>query len=245
MTITVVTTWGDHQADAQGLSWVEGARAWPRDWRPVVYGPRPLGREWPNHITFRPERIGDVDDLAPPDNRRVTGRLPYFCWRDAERQNGYSFRTDARRFAWKVFALIHAADRILEPGLLVWLDADVRTVHSPPPDLWEQLVGDAALGYLDRPAAWAETGCLIIRLPTAWSFIGDLRQIYQPSRLYQEEQWHDGWIVSQLIRRNNYPYAKPIAATRESDVWTKCPGLARYFSHEKGFERKRLHRMKV
>lgn len=249
MTVTVLTTWSKAQSETYGRAWLEGSQKWPTAWERRVYG------EWPGtaplvNTVFLGERTLDVDMLTdwgvyriPPLG--VDGHHPYPCWRGHEIAAGYSFRTDARRFAWKVYALLHAA-RELPTGTLVWLDADVRTRSAPPENLWD-LVSPRDLGWLDRPGAWVETGCLVIRLPMAVPFIDELERVYgDPEVLYGHEQWHDGWIVTQVLRtvlrRPNRMIAAPIATKPpgvRGDVWDHSPLLSRYFSHEKGFERKR------
>lgn len=247
--VTIATTWGAHQSNTLGLEWLRGAHLWPNPWQPLVYGEPPVDPSWThtrwydttNFVDFQAERANEVAERAPAGRPILCGRVPTACWRAAERQGGYSFRTDLRRFAWKAFALLAAARR-QESGILVWLDADVRTIAAPPADLWEQLAGPAAVSWLDRSPNYPDTGCLIFRLPAARPFFERYADHYERGEVMRLDQWHDAWVTWQIIleHRSQQPLAidwLPLARSHRSDVWSDSP-LARYFSHEKGFKRK-------
>lgn len=231
--VTVVTTWSARQAETYGRAWLDGGdRFWPLTWRRVVYGQRPRLFDDTN-VEFRPERTAEVDALAPPHVLESAGRVAKGCWTSKERQGGYSFRTDARRFAWKAFALLDAARR-QETGILVWLDADVRTHARPPEELWRTLLDGAQVSWLDRSPVYPETGCVIFRLPCA-AFFEDYRRQYQDRLLFNLPQWHDAYVFHTIVSND------PLRAWRpyHHGNWETSP-LAPYLIHEKGFVRKQI-----
>lgn len=246
----ITTTWSDEQASTLGVSWLKGAaQYWPEQWKTIVFGKNIYHTfHYLAHDAESPDYTS-VDDLTRAIGpRRAGGREPQPCWRPKDHVAGYSYRTDARRFAWKVFALLRAADIVIKHSsdsdtkeqLLVWLDADVTTHACPPAELWND-ISPAAVGWLDRPGYYPETGCLVLRLPAAVPFLIELKRRYQPEVLTTHWQWHDGWIIGEILKEMPaHRFTRvPIASVRPGDVWGTSP-LAAYFDHLKGDRKQQL-----
>lgn len=166
------------------------------------------------------------------DDKLVSGREPTPVWKQRDRDVGYSFRTDAVKFCRKVFAIADAARR-MEPGLLVWLDADVVTHAYVPADLFTGLLGDDDAAYLGRDGAHSECGFLAFRIPEAQPLIDRWEAFYKTGQFLRAREWHDSYLFD--LARAEVPGLRyrNLTLGGHGHVWFQSP-LADFMDHCKG-----------
>lgn len=171
-------------------------------------------------------------------NHRAAGREPTAAWKRKDRDAGYSFKTDAVKFCRKVFAVADAARRMQEPGVLVWLDADVVSLERFSSEFFIDLLGDADVAYLGRDGVHSECGFLAFRLPIALSMIRVWEAYYESGRFLDQVEWHDSYLFD--LARQSRPHVKyrNLTPGGRGHVWVNSP-LGRHFDHLKG-ERKAM-----
>lgn len=169
------------------------------------------------------------------DNLAAQGREPQPCWKDRERRQGYSFRTDAYKF-WKQILIPEAAAADLADGdVLVWLDGDVETTRPVPYELVAQLLGVGDVAFLGREPKHSEIGFWAVRLnDETRQFLHDIAQVYRSDAVFGLPQWHSAYVwdhvrrQADLVERNLTNPAMPTG-----HVWPHTQ-LGRYMRHDKG-----------
>lgn len=155
----------------------------------------------------------------------------------------HNYRFDAVRFAHKVAAL-ELAFRIGQSDCLVWIDADCVT-HAPIDSEWlSGLLGNADFGYLKRAKREPETGFMLVRRNQAGSeFVAALVNLYRTDDLFQMQEWHDAWVVGELVRLTGIR-AVSLSGDAENTAHPLVNGpLGERLDHLKG-KRKQLGRSK-
>lgn len=117
---------------------------------------------------------------------------------------GKSFRWNAVRFAYKIYAISLVANYTAD-GWLIWLDADTVT-HSniQLADLDRLCPTDAMICYLGRGEKYhSECGWVAYNLDHAntRSFIQDLRGMYDTDRIFDLREWHDSYVWDTVRRQ--------------------------------------------
>jgi hypothetical protein len=115
-----------------------------------------------------------------------------------------SFRWDAVRFAYKIYAISLVAN-YTSNGWLIWLDADTIT-HSPIQlnDLNRLCPTDAMISYLGRGENYhSECGWVAYNLEheATRAFIADLRKMYDTDCIFELPEWHDSYVWDVLRRK--------------------------------------------
>ncbi len=167
-------------------------------------------RHWPDEVGLRvykegwelPAEMGSI--CLTPDLLTSSDWLSQFKARHAHRDTS-DYRMDAVRFAHKVAALI-AADEHCSARWLVWIDGDTFT-HSPirMSDLLDLAPKDGEwIAWLDRRKVYPECGFYIIdrEHPRHGELMLALRCMYDGDLLFREKEWHDSYILQQVVERS-------------------------------------------
>jgi hypothetical protein len=174
------------------------------------YGKRMMDsfhQHWPENIGLRVYREGwniPQPHAATPDLLASSDWLAAFKARHADKPTN-DFRMDAVRFAHKVAALLHA-DTSTSARYIVWLDGDIIT-HAPVSmaDIkeWTPTNGQW-IAWLDRRKVYPECGFYIIdrHHPRHSVAMGALRRMYAEDALFAEKEWHDSYILQQIVMRD-------------------------------------------
>lgn len=231
---TVVTSFGHKGYKLYGLRFLElFSEHWPSTTDLVVYVEEPTARV-PGTTRSLFAVPGCTEFIEKyRGNPLATGRQPTPVWRGKDHEMGYSFRTDAVKFARKVFAVADAA-RTLRTGILAWVDADAHAFRSVPGDLVEQLLGKDDVAYLGRPGAHSECGFLAFRLPQALPVIEAWLAFYTSGAFLQEREWHDSYLFDRAREATVGPRYRDLAPPgARGHVWFDTP-LGQCIDHLKG-----------
>jgi ADP-ribose pyrophosphatase YjhB (NUDIX family) len=211
-------------------------RYWPKEVELQVYVEEPtkMPRDAERSLWAIAEALAFADRHR--DNKAAQGLVPQPCWKDKERLNGYSFRTDAYKF-WKQILIPQAASADMADGdVLIWLDGDVDTTRDVPLDLPYSLLGAAEICYLGRSRGHSEIGFWAVRLnPRTRKFLADIALLYTSDLIFNLPEWHSAYawdsvrktMVPPMAERNICPGAQA------GHVWPYTK-LARYMRHDKG-----------
>ena len=234
----IVTSFGPAGYELYGRRFCE---TFAKAWNPVddllCYVEEPT--EIPRGTTASLLRVPAVADFLErhASNAAVHGRDPQRVWREKEIAAGYSFRTDAYKFARKVFAIADATR--LGPEFLAWIDADTVVLRRTPRDFVAEQLADADVAYLGRENMYSECGFLAFRLPQAWPVLQDWHAFYDEDTFIAEREWHDSYLFDLARKRHPEIKCRNLTPGLVGHVWPRSP-LAPYMDHCKGVERKRL-----
>lgn len=173
------------------------------------------------------------------------GRVAMPCWKPRERETGYSYRTDVRKFSRQMFIPREAAVDLPDGDILAWMDADVITDKDVPEGFIESLLGDAEICYLGRGKKHTELGFWACRLNRrSRSFLHDLAALLETGNFESKAQWHSAYLWD-FVRSFAYDgmakkAAKDLTPGGDGHVWFSTP-LGIYTDHLKG-NRKALGR---
>lgn len=132
------------------------------------------------------------------------GRVPRPCWKDRERRNGYSFRTDAYKF-WKQILIPEATAQGLEDDdILIWLDGDVVTT-APISEAWlHNIIGNADLTYLGREPSHSELGFWAVRVsPRTREFLAAIANVYKTGEFVTLRETHSAFCFDWVRKKSN------------------------------------------
>ena len=154
------------------------------------------------------------------------------------------FRMDAVRFSHKVAALL-ACDRDVDADYLIWVDADTVTHASVTLEVLSSWVprNGAWVSWLDRHSAYPECGFYVINRRHARhrEMMQRLYAMYADDLLFQEKEWHDSYIMEQIVKQANVPTTSLSGSGyRTHHPFVNGP-LGAYMDHMKG-KRKALGR---
>lgn len=197
--VTVVTSFSRQGAHEYGYRFLDTfAKHWPKDVDLVVYreGQETHPRAKMRDLMALPDCLEFI--TSHKDDPLANGRLrpdeaSPACWRNKDRREGYTFRTDAVKFCRKVFAVADAAER-LRSGILVWIDADVVHLDDVPVDFVEGLLAGKDAAYLGRVGCHSECGFLAFRLPDALPLIRRWARFYKTDEVFFLHEWHDSFV---------------------------------------------------
>lgn len=169
------------------------------------------------------------------------GRAPMPCWKSADIERGYGYRTDAVKFCRKVFALADAARYAIDVGheILAWIDADVVTRQNVPRRLIETTLGPIAeVAFLGRPRTHSECGFMAFRLPNALPLIEALERMYAQDYVFDLPEWHDSFVFDYVRAQMPDLIQRDLTPGGSGHVWIRSP-LWPWLDHLKG-DRKQL-----
>lgn len=166
-----------------------------------------------------------------PDDRRPTQIV------DGRK---YQYRLDAVKFAYKTFAVIHAA-LTSDSDVLIWMDADTLTHADVDLDeLGALLPEDRYLAWLERDRSYPECGFYMLNLrhPGNRLVMEAWRQLYVDDSLFQLQEWHDSYVFQQIIREFEAEGVISTCSLSGRGSATNHPlangPLSRWFDHLKG-----------
>lgn len=168
------------------------------------------------------------------------------CWRRFTcpyldgKFDGPHYRWDAKKFAWKVFAMSHAS--LPSSTWRYWLDADVE-IHQPisgamfsPPNV--------LISYLGRPRQeHSETGFIGWRTshPVSLAMLQRMRQYYMTGEVFQLPGWTDSHVFDAVMKEFTgtgifHNYSDGMTGLH---VWPNTV-LGKFMTHHKGPSRKKV-----
>lgn len=158
----------------------------------------------------------------------------------------YNYRFDAAKFTHKVFAIADAIERRMESSEdypIIWLDADTVTLENPQPLL--ATLNRDTFHWLDRTTMpYAETSFLFIPDTARWyiTFMG-LRQIFTSGEFLNHKEYHDGWILTRLMKA--IPSSNFIVKNLTPEDYRGIDAfdnsiLGRYMKHYKGNQKNNI-----
>ncbi len=241
-TVAAVTTFHAAGYAQYGKRFLESFDAhWPPNVALHVYGEDITPAESSARI-FNHNLLAQIPQLAAFKARHENIEAHNGIYEDGE----YGYRTDAVRFAHKVFALAHCALTIKEDAdVLFWIDADTVTLKDIPEDFFDKVLPDGCYtSYLGRGQTYPECGFVGYDLnhPAHYEFITFWQQLYLDDSLFELPEWHDSFVYD-LIRRTFENQGKfksyDIAANvpRSSHPFINSV-LGNFMDHLKGDERK-------
>lgn len=245
MSVTVCTGWTGRGYDALGEQFIY---SFAQHWNAAplfIYVDNPFVIS-----SFIAQRIGTIGaectGLADfidrhKANQAAHGREARPGWRHQERLKGYSFRTDACKFALQLFIPEAAAKHLPDGDILVWFDADVVTFKGVPEGFVESLIGDADVCYLGRAGTHSEIGFWAVRLsPLTRQFLSAMPDLYRSDRIFELREWHSAFVFDH-VRKQMGMKERNLTPRGRNHVWMQSP-LAQFTDHLKGAKRKALGR---
>ena len=225
----------------------------------LAFGMAVIDQRWPPEVTLhifyeetRPSEnserfvyhnfLTEVPELISFKERHQNNAKRMGRQKDGE----YQYRTDAVRFAHKVFALTQCGLSLMnQADVLFWVDADTVTLRDIPAEFLETMLpADVYTSYLGRVHTYSECGFVGYNLAheSNKEFMSFWRQLYLDDSLFQLPEWHDSFVYD-LIRKTFEDKGKftsfDIAA---ADPPSNHPFinsvLGKYMDHLKGDERK-------
>lgn len=234
---TVVTSFSEAGWESYGRECVRSFREfWPSSVRLICYWegkcPDEISEGW--NLEFTEPCASFLE--RHKDNLIVQGKSQSALspWGPKARNDGYSFRHDAYKFARKVFAVAHAA-REVECGKLFWLDADTVTFGAFPERLLNEILPDTvSLAYLSRQPYHSELGFVGYNLDRieCHAFINAYEAAYSEDCFLRFPYWDDCDVFDALVRIFE-PACALIEHTSRSQPFDNSI-LGNYMTHLKG-----------
>lgn len=235
---TIVTTYSVEGFYSYGHRFIETfERYWPRTDRLIVYADRVTdGAKCEHRQLTEIPALGEFQQRHAND-LMANGRVPTNRWKSKDREDGYSFRTDAVKFSNKVFVVRDMARR-MRRGIMAWMDADVVTFAQVPQMFVEDMLAHHDVAYLGRTRAHSECGFLAFRLPEAACLIERWAAYYETDEVFNLQESHDSHVFD--VAREQMPFLRQRDLTPNgyAHTWVRSP-LAVFSDHLKG-ERKAL-----
>ena len=189
-----------------------------------------------SNITYR--NLNNVQDMLDYRERMATHDGTHGG------RSEYNWRLDAIKWCHKVFAMTEEAfemsDSSVDPGWLVWLDAD--TVTNKPmcaADLEHLLPEDKSFVHLGRKDTdYSETSFMgfNLKFEDPLHMLGDLRGCYNGGEVVAYREWHDGFIIERLLniyRAHGMAVENLTPKAEGLDAFGQSP-LAQWMTHFKG-----------
>lgn len=178
---------------------------------------------WPDEIQL----FAFVENASPIDDSKVRSKIRLvdyheeipeyknFCKKFQHKEKFTDdFRFNAFRFAYKVYAISCALEKI-KSRYLIWLDADIKTHKKIPLEFFDKLIKNTSyLSYLGREnisvkhLTYSECGFLIFDTHhfTHKIFWKEMMNMYSGGKLFDEKEWHDSYIFDQVRKKIEKKY---------------------------------------
>jgi hypothetical protein len=112
----------------------------------------------------------------------------------------HNYRFDAIRFAHKVAAM-DLGFNSRHTGVMIWMDADCKTLEPVTEEWLSELMGDSDIAYLPRPTKYLEGGFVMLRRNEKGAeFIQRLVSLYATDELFTLAEWHDSWAMQEVLK---------------------------------------------
>lgn len=188
-------------------------------------------REFAKLCEGHPERMGRIADSTTVGRPKWQVQL--------EDGEPYQFRLDALKFSRKSLAVTDwcIADR---SDVVLYLDADTELRQRlEPRDMLAMMPQDADLAILKRNAMYPESGIYMVNLRArGLEFARAFRDLYLSGKIFELEQWHDGWLLGWIIDDMKLNAASLSGAGATTSRPVERGPLGKWFTHVKGLERK-------
>ena len=200
------------------------------------YGRRFLetAHHWPFPVTVYSE-----DDLECP-HRVFEDPVHMKFAQGTDESNDYRFQ--AKRFSYKVFAILDAAQRLMRSSdrLLVWIDADTVAFRDIPAKfLHDLLPKDKWIAYLGRERMHSECGFVIYDCGKLHAFFEAWRNLYATNEIYLLKEWHDSFVFDHLRQKMKIPCENISGPGKTAHHPFINSPLGKYIDHLKGARKDR------
>jgi hypothetical protein len=159
---------------------------------------------------------------------------------DGKMVGGYDFRFDAAKFNHKAFAIassyaVLSQDTGHDGDYLVWMDADTYATGPVPDGFFEKLFVKPIGALMRKDCRYAETSFMWFHLanPVANVIVAGVAWQYASGGFTKAEEWHDGWLYSQELKRHPDLVTDIAPDSQGLDAFHQSP-LAACFTHLKG-----------
>lgn len=156
-------------------------------------------------------------------------------WKSKNRDEGYNFRYDAVKFSKKVFAVHDAVHRVPRDTKLYWIDADVVTLKTVPPDFLDKMLPVSYdISFLGRAGYHTECGFVGYNVSSDRTvcFVDTFCELYITGKVFSLAEWHDSFVFDQ-VRKKYVLKEYDLPSRHKGHVWITSP-LVRYMDHLKG-----------
>ena len=237
-----VTTFNDEGYERYGRRFLASFdRRWPAEVTLHVFYEETLPSETSGRFVYH-NLLAEIPELVSFKERHRENTIRTGHHKDGE----YGYRTDAVRFAHKVFALTQCGLSLMDQAdVLFWLDADTVTFEDIPAELLEALLPvDAYTSYLGRAHTHSECGFVGYNLAHESNneFMSFWRKLYLDDSLFQLPEWHDSFVYDVIRKtfedKGKFTSFNIAAANPASDHPFVNSVLGNYMDHLKGKERK-------
>lgn len=187
---------------------------------------------------WTPHRYGlpDYPLVSYRDLVQSSDWLADFKLRHAHRRST-GYRMDVVRFSHKIAALLHVLENT-SADYVIWLDGDIVThADFDEEHLRALLPVDTWIAWLDRSMTHPECGFYILNTKheAHATMVKQLRAMYADDLFLNEKEWHDSYLLQQLVLRNGLV---PRSLSGEVAFRTHHPlvnsPLGKWFDHLKG-----------
>ncbi len=168
---------------------------------------------------------------------RAGGRAPTRAWRAKEIAAGYSYRTDARKFARVPLAVRWFCHEVAASDHVIWLDGDTvfyRPVPKPAALLPALFPGGAEVSLLGRHGNHSEIGYVGYRLPAARALLDVGAAIYSTGEFMAMDETHSAHAFDLARERvGDGVRCHDLTPGGTGHVWMQSP-LVAFSDHLKG-----------
>lgn len=148
-----------------------------------------------------------------------------------------SFYRGAARFSHKAFTIIKHLESYID-RYNIWLDADSITVKNIPSDWLYSLKSDTScVSVLMRNTRAIESGFILTdnSHKEYTTLLSNYANIYRNDEIYKLPEWHDGYILTYVIKKFKVPYFDLSPNNEYREVHPFSAGvLGEYLDHLKG-----------
>lgn len=148
-----------------------------------------------------------------------------------------SFYKGATRFSYKAFTIINHLEKNLD-RFNIWLDADCISVKNISIEWLYKLKQDiSCISVLMRDTRAIESGFILTdnKHKNYNEFLSLYAKIYREDLIYKLPEWHDGYILTYVIKKLNIPYFDLSPNNEYREIHPFAAGvLGEYLDHLKG-----------
>ena len=148
-----------------------------------------------------------------------------------------SFYRGAARFSYKAFTIIKHLEKNID-RYNIWLDGDCITVKNVTTEWLHTLKsGTSCVSVLMRNTRAIESGFILTdnHHLDYNTFLSNYASIYRTDEIYKLPEWHDGYILTYVIKRFRIPYFDLSPNNQYREIHPFSAGvLGEYLDHLKG-----------
>ncbi len=163
---------------------------------------------WPEDVNLYVYLEGDHNDLVKAGNiywlnfdTECPEHINFLNIAHNHKEN--NFYKAATRFSYKAFTIISFLENP-HSKYAIWMDADTVTDSSITQEWLKNLVdSECYISILMRRWLYVESGFIIFdtQHPYHNEFVNTLKKLYLSGNIFKEDQWHDAYLITQIILR--------------------------------------------